>query len=1247
VYDATLDSARLSTSRRLYDYDFDDDGAGGTAPAYFTGEDTAEEDTDNFASANSTAVSGMKCSAQLPFSPMAWPVEVSRASLGQRTILSLGAGALVVFLRLLVAIYTGAVWCLRTEDGADIATSCLELSLWLCCAYMGEHMMPYAPRTESADMFFAVCLIAVLVSVCRIKVVRGAAVPLNRDQTNEWRGWMQIAFCMFHYANYDPAYVPIRAFVACYVWQTGWGNTLYFLAKKDYSFRRFSEMLWRINFFAMLLSMVTSTDWILYYVVALHTLHFAMLFLFGLCGGLSEGRCCCINTSIFEGRFCSINTSKLVVVAKLAIFLGIIAVVWSDSMYTAIDEPLRVTLGKFFANTFAYRTYLDRFSSWPGVVAGFFWAELLVIFGFGRARPPGGERGDALDDQRSINHGRTDYAVSRAVLVAASVLLMAVSLGVYAVTWNKPVIYRDFHPYTGTVWIFGYILVRNAHPMLRAHVMAPMEWIGKHSLEIYLLQFHLLMTKQAGAVLVVIPDAPFTNACVVWPFFILAAWRVFTVTQELRSAFFNSSTAARLAVLFIFIGMLLLNALASMIVDENESSLLSIAVALGILSGVFVCVLISGRNQGHKACRIPSSEERATESSTPSTTNGPAERSTPSTTNGPAELNELIARIGSQRSQLEGANQLEGAKQDSSQAVAEPLQEGTQQAPPRAQAKSRDTCVPAEFTGRHKAVCLMSVVVPIAMAILASHGRKIGLEASQRAQVSAAEVSAPTRLPTPAPAPFVVASSMALYGVSAETFLASPGYATAFKSTTAALCNATAASVEILSVGALASRRRLSGPVGCTIDYQLDLFDATEATFASTLIMSMKNTTVASNFASVFKTELLASSLNVSQTIAFTVVADPVKTVNIPTGAPTASPTAAPSARPTIVSCHDSLMNSNGGTETDIDCGGESCPACAPGKTCLVDSDCQSGSCLAGKTCDTMSPTASPTMLPTTAPTHGRLHALPFDESSIRAQAQALLNSLDTYYGGKQVLKESMYLKAGDSRYEEGLDFIATKMARALLHSDKFVIGTIGSSVTAGHDNCNYDSYQRQLHRTMAPLWEAAGVNLEVRNAGQGGGCGDDFMNQPFCIRHMVGDDADIIHYSWTYFEAGNSAEAREMKEALMRWALLMEHSPALQVINAGEISTSSQCRDAFGPEQFFNDYGKFGMNAICLQLGLKSNGWPGNTWGAVGDTMHTTTRYVSYIAHDILMLLIFLLLCAGATDMARLRVSAKHVKIV
>ena len=131
-----------------------------------------------------------------------------------------------------------------------------------------------------------------------------------------------------------------------------------------------------------------------------------------------------------------------------------------------------------------------------------------------------------------------------------------------------------------------------------------------------------------------------------------------------------------------------------------------------------------------------------------------------------------------------------------------------------------------------------------------------------------------------------------------------------------------------------------------------------------------------------------------------------------------------------------------------------------------------------------------------------------------------LIDALETYWKGSEALRRFSAVDPTSPEGAPSVEYLAEKMARAVVWKEKFIVGAIGSSVTAGHDNCAYDSYENQLERTMAKVWEAAGVEWEVRNAGEGGGCGDSFRNQIFCTRQMVGDDVDAIHYSWTYFES-------------------------------------------------------------------------------------------------------------------------------
>lgn len=195
---------------------------------------------------------------------------------------------------------------------------------------------------------------------------------------------------------------------------------------------------------------------------------------------------------------------------------------------------------------------------------------------------------------------------------------------------------------------------------------------------------------------------------------------------------------------------------------------------------------------------------------------------------------------------------------------------------------------------------------------------------------------------------------------------------------------------------------------------------------------------------------------------------------------------------------------------------------------------------------------------------------------------------------------------------------LITTMARALLNPTQknFIIGTIGSSVAAGHDNCHYDCYESQLERTMQSVFEAADMKLIVQNAGEGGGCGDSHQNQVYCITHNISPNADIIHYSWTYFE---KERAEEQREQLIRWGQRMQRRPMVHHLVAR--GKSNTCEgDKQENVDLDNTYAGYGYNAFCIQTGLYFGGHDYDTeeenglnrfgWQKVGDGYHNTTRY-------------------------------------
>ncbi|KAL9182502.1 hypothetical protein ACHAXT_013154 [Thalassiosira profunda] len=198
-------------------------------------------------------------------------------------------------------------------------------------------------------------------------------------------------------------------------------------------------------------------------------------------------------------------------------------------------------------------------------------------------------------------------------------------------------------------------------------------------------------------------------------------------------------------------------------------------------------------------------------------------------------------------------------------------------------------------------------------------------------------------------------------------------------------------------------------------------------------------------------------------------------------------------------------------------------------------------------------------------------------------------------------------------------------MARAILDPsrDRFIIGTIGSSVAAGHDNCHYDAYESQLERTLTPVFAAANMHAIVENAGEGGGCGDNHQNQVFCITHNVSPDVDIIHYSWTYFE---KEQPEIQREQLVRWAQRMERRPLVHhLVARGKKNTCSG--DVKANVDLETTYATYGYNAFCIQTGLYAGGHDYDAeneqgvnrfgWQHTGDGYHNTTRYGEELPDD------------------------------
>ena len=62
-----------------------------------------------------------------------------------------------------------------------------------------------------------------------------------------------------------------RRYIAAYVWMTGFGNFSYYYVKKDFTAVRFTQMMWRLNFFVGFVCLTMNNEYMLYYICPMHT----------------------------------------------------------------------------------------------------------------------------------------------------------------------------------------------------------------------------------------------------------------------------------------------------------------------------------------------------------------------------------------------------------------------------------------------------------------------------------------------------------------------------------------------------------------------------------------------------------------------------------------------------------------------------------------------------------------------------------------------------------------------------------------------------------------------------------------------------------------------------------------------------------------------------------------------------------------------------------------------------------------
>ncbi|KAI9345408.1 10 TM acyl transferase domain found in Cas1p-domain-containing protein [Pilaira anomala] len=294
---------------------------------------------------------------------------------------------------------------------------------------------------------------------------------LNRDQTDEWKGWMQLIILIYHFmgaSRIAGIYNPVRVLVAAYLFQTGYGHFFFFYKKADFGIARILNVMVRLNLLTVVLAYTMKTDYLFYYFSPLVSFWFIVIW---------------ITMRIMSSH----NKKPWFILTKISIMAVLTGLV---IYYPGILEAIFTSFSFLFkinwnVTEWRFRLSLDAWIVYIGMLC----AYVTIL----------------LSEQKvAQNHPRLWKLIKYVVVLLSAISMLG--FFVFELTQSKTS-YNLYHPYISWIPILAFVFLRNFSLLGRNTHSRFFAFIGKISLETFIGQFHMWLAADTKALLVVLPNA--------------------------------------------------------------------------------------------------------------------------------------------------------------------------------------------------------------------------------------------------------------------------------------------------------------------------------------------------------------------------------------------------------------------------------------------------------------------------------------------------------------------------------------------------------------------------------------------------------------------------------------------------------------------------------------------------------------------------------------------------------------------